>query len=313
MNPQEKFLFIHPRKGLFRVTKCNSCGHTWQCDQCDANLVTYRSTEFSFQMVCHQCQSHHHYPKKCPECGNTDITSAVGGADELAEQLKNKFGVEPLRYDEIKSNAKKSIGSDTVAISTRIFDPLIPYSEYNQIIFIHAENLFASPDYQVQEESMRQIAQLLHELSPETQVFFDTKVPQDSFYGVIQQINDPDNSNTSWFTDFLDTEGKNRLQFQFPPFHNVLLFTTQEKSKENSYQTIDAVHRELERISDQLPNTNTTSPYEAKFLKRKGMYSYHSILRYPRGYKHFPALRKAINELSDRFNIQIRLNPRHLF
>lgn len=313
MKTKSKFLFIHPRKGLFRVTKCNQCGHIFECENCDANLITYRSTESSLMMVCHQCQSHYSYPSRCPECGNHDIQSVVGGIDELSEYVQSIFHQEPIRYDEEKALKKKTHTSD-IGLTTRIYDPLIPYSDYDQIIFVHAENLFASPDYQVLEESMRQIAQLFHELSPSTSVFFDTKVPNDSFFDAIMKLNtDATIKTTQWYSDFLDQEGKNRDQFQFPPFHNIILMTSQEKKKDVSHQVIDGVYLELEKIAAQLPNTSVTAPYEARFLKRKGMYSYHTLIRYPRQYKHFVALRKAINELSDRFNVQIRLNPRHLF
>jgi primosomal protein N' (replication factor Y) len=264
-------------------------------------------------MLCHQCQTHYNYPKKCSQCGNEEIQSVVGGIDDLSDQVMELFGEEPLRYDEEKIT-KKRVGNSPIALTTRIYDPLIPYSDYNQIIFIHAENLFASPDYQVLEESMRQIAQLFHELSPDTSVFFDTKVPNDSFFSAITKLNDNlDIKTTQWYSDFLNTEAKNRDQFQFPPFHNVILFTTQEKKKDISKKVIDGVYFELERISAQIKGTTVTAPYEARFLKRKGMYSYHTLLRYPRQFRHFVALRKAINELSDRFNVQVRLNPRHLF
>lgn len=324
-----RILFIHPRKGLFRVTKCDHCGHVFGCDHCDANLITYRSDAYKLMMLCHQCQTHYTYPNQCPQCNTNQISSVVGGADELAEELTSLFGHKPVRYDETKAvYTKKQSPSDTTddtnlthdtksihtALSTRVYDPLIPYATFDIIVFVHAENLFASPDYQVLEESMRQIAQVLEELNSNTTVFFDSKVANTRFFDTILALNHSATIQTSsWYTTFLEEEAQNRTQFQFPPFHNIILFTSQNKYKTKSLETITAVYNELVYSASQLPELSVTSPYEARFLKRKGMYSYHTLIRYPKNYTHFSQLRGAVHEIRDRFFVQVRLNPRHLF
>jgi primosomal protein N' len=208
-----------------------------------------------------------------------------------------------------------------------VYDPLIPYQDYANIVFIHAENLFASPDYQALEESMRQIAQLFNELAPKTSVFFDSKLTQQPLLAqlatahnlalentsITDNKDDTNEISTHWYEQFLKEEGASRKQFEFPPFHNIVLLTSQNKNKKLSHDIIDGVYAELQKITETLPELSVSSPYEARFLKRKGMYSYHTLIRYPRKYKYFVPLRKAINEINERFQVQVRLNPRHLF
>jgi len=308
----EKILFIHPRKGLFRVTKCNQCGFVFHCSQCDANLITYRRTQSSLFMICHQCQSHYDYPSTCPECKSKELQSFVGGTDELDIELRKQFGNGIIRYDDQKSSSTSSSES-MIAITTRLFDPSIPYSEYTRIIFVHAENLFISPDYQVLEESVRQIITLFQQLSPSTSVYFDTTTSNNDVIQSLQGVQSVDQF-VDWYNDFLERESKNRQAFGFPPHKNILLFTSQHKNKTASHEIIKSICDELHKISERLEDTTVSSPYEARFLKRKGMYSYHTFMRYPKQYQRFGFLRKYIDELSNRYpNIQIRLNPRHLF
>lgn len=328
VDTSKNILFIHPRKGLYRVTRCNDCGSVFECERCDANLITYRSSLAQLKMVCHQCQSHYSYPVQCKKCNSTNINSIVGGADELCEQLTSLFGFPPIRYD-IPSIQNKPLIQGTSnhnvattnplpswhsAITTRIYDPSIPYSLYSTIVFVHAENIFSSPDYQIQEESMRQIAQVFDSLSAHSTVFFDSSLTNNPIFEDLKhQYSNKVARSTSWYGDFLVNEAQSRQKFEFPPFCNLLLFTSHNKSKTLSHSLIHNVYKELEHITQDLPSLTLTPPYEAKFLKRRDMYSYHTLMRYPKQYQQFTSLRKRVEELGDRFFVQIRLNPRHLF
>jgi primosomal protein N' (replication factor Y) (superfamily II helicase) len=314
MNHQ-KTLFIFPKRGLYTMTKCTDCGHVFECNQCDANLVTYRKWEKNLELVCHQCQSYYSYPLDCPQCHGKEISSNFGGVEELVEIIEKESGKELLRYDVAKS--VKGI-EHLHAVTTRIFDPSIPYSHYQQVVFIEAHNLLASPDYLVSEEIHKALFELFLSLQEETTVVFDTHSPDLEMFHELARLNKESLEHLSfeeWHTSFLHQEEKNRDQFHFPPFNYLLLITSHEKTKESSIEKISSVAKEIKMLisRDIIPEITLTSSYPSRFLRRKGLFSYHILIRFPRKYQHLGQLRKQIMELSSMYNVQVRLNPRHVF
>lgn len=372
-------LFIHPRRGLFQLTSCQLCHYRFGCDNCDCNLTTYRTFESNMQLLCHQCQSYYNYPKVCPMCKSTEVSSNFGGVDELIEVLKKDFGKEVIK---VESKGLVEYEQNIVYVTTRIFDPSLEYNRFSRIIFVHAENLMASPDYLVNEDVHRSLAELFLQIDETTEVIFDTNNTDLPFFVELAKLNSSsqesqtysenfelDYNNTSpqshqnsatettvlpqidvnhiksspnlppisvnlskneffqsktkttsqptniisWYTDFVQEESKNRQKFRFPPFDNLILLTTQEKSKEKSIQKINSARQYLFGYKNELQLITIGSPYQAKFLKRKGMFSHHLLVKFPRQYNQYFQLRDIIKSVASTYNLQARLNPRHLF
>ncbi len=307
-------LLIHCRKGLYQITKCLDCGYIFECENCDANLVTYRSMQNRLELICHHCQSFYNYPKECPKCNSRNLDSKVSGIDDLAEKINQEFKTQVIRIDK---NEKFDSQKSPIAVTTRIFDPSIDYSIFDKIIFIQAQNLLASPDYLVLEESVKSLSEVMLKVNSEnTEIIFDTNSPQIQFFQEIIKINmdHPNPINVhEWFFDFLKKEKENRQIFKFPPFWNLILLTTQEKKKENSYQIQETVKERLEKEKNCFSEITISPPYPARILRRKNLYSHHLLVRYPRQYAKFKLLRHTIMEIAENYNLQVRLNPRHLF
>ena len=379
-------LFIHPRRGLFQLTSCQSCHYKFGCDNCDCNLTTYRTFESNMQLLCHQCQSYYSYPKICPMCKSQDVSSNFGGVEELIEVLKSDFTKKVVK---VESKNVIDYEPNTIYVSTRILDPSLEYSRFSKIIFIRSENLMASPDYLVNEDVHRSLAELFLQVDQSTQIVFDTNNPDLPFFVELAKLNSsrdenqtysesfdsdfetevqivdntqqnlsspraqknkfdmqveattvsPQKNNSevkatptlpqigqtpqsqesnppnimNWYTDFVDQESQKRQKFKFPPFDNLILLTTQEKSKEKSMQKINSARQYLFGYKNQLQSITIGSPYQAKFLKRKGMFSHHLLVKFPRQYAQYFELRDIIKSVASTYNLQARLNPRHLF
>jgi primosomal protein N' (replication factor Y) len=312
-----KILLIHPRRGLFQITKCQDCGYVFECENCDAKLVTYKKVGNNLELVCHQCQSYYSYPNKCPSCGSSRISSKYSGIDDLAEKIEKKYQTKVGRLDKINFAKLKKIDLEDsdVFVTTRVFDPAIDYSFFDKIVFIQADNLLASPDYLVQEDITKNLAELFLSVDAEkTTLHFDTHTPSEPFFVELAKLNVNHPSQigvNDWFFDFLEREKKNRQMFGFPPFKNLILLTTQEKKKENAYQILERVKETLEK--EELEEVQIGSIYPAKFLKRRNMFSYHLLVKYPKQYTGLSKLKKLVYEVSGTYKLQVRLNPKHLF
>ncbi len=85
---EQAMLFLN-RRGYAPLTLCRTCGHRFQCPQCDAWLVEHR---FRRELVCHHCGARAPVPRACPECGTEDALVACGpGVERIAEEAAERF------------------------------------------------------------------------------------------------------------------------------------------------------------------------------------------------------------------------------
>ncbi len=315
-------LFVLPRKGLYQLTLCKNCGHIFECPNCDAKLITYRGTNQILELFCNQCQTYFEYPNQCPKCASSNIISKYGAIEQLVENLIF-LGRKVYRFDQAKNVKKIQSPKEiyqkkeiTDFVTTRLFDPSIKYDEFDRIVFVNAENLLANPDYLVHEDTTKSLGEVFLRVSPETEIIFDAPNEEVPMIKEILKLGHSHLQNQTifeWYYHFLQKESQLRQKFGLPPYKNVLLLTTQEKNRQNALQKLIQLRIELKKYLNQLPDIEISNPYPARFFRRKNMYSYHLLVKYPRQYPDFPKLREIIIDLSQTYQIQVRLNPRHLF
>lgn len=85
----EQVLFFLNRRGYAPLTLCRSCGHRWQCPQCDAWLVEHR---FRRALICHHCGHTERRPTHCVACNAEESLTACGpGVERIAEEVAETF------------------------------------------------------------------------------------------------------------------------------------------------------------------------------------------------------------------------------
>jgi primosomal protein N' (replication factor Y) len=85
----EQVMFFLNRRGYAPLTLCRSCGHRWQCPNCDAWLVEHR---FRRALICHHCGHTERRPIQCISCGAEESLTACGpGVERIAEEVAQAF------------------------------------------------------------------------------------------------------------------------------------------------------------------------------------------------------------------------------
>lgn len=308
-------LIIHPRRGFFQITKCQSCGHVFECQNCSSNLVAYKLNTSTFELVCHHCQSYYTYPNTCPECHSTEIFSTKGGVDNLTEILQKELKEKIINLS-LTKKTPTTYEKNSIYVTTRIFDPGLKYDEFEKIIIIQSQNLLASPDYLITEEVSKNLGELFLAISNQTEIYLDTSFGSLDFLEKLKQLNFENFqriSLASWYLTFLAQESLNREKYKFYPFVNLLLFTSHQKTKAKSIEVLRNFKKELQTQLENFPEIEMGDIYPARLLKRKNLFSYHLLLKFPRNYDKFPEFQKAVWRIQKVFLVQIRLNPKHLF
>ncbi|GAB4146442.1 MAG: hypothetical protein OHK0017_06930 [Patescibacteria group bacterium] len=332
-NENSKILLIHPRKGSFRLTKCAHCGYLWQCPNCEAPLTAYRNSVKDLDLICNHCQTNFEYPAECPECHKSEISSFLSGIEQLNQYLTTtypEYQIIPYtgqaNNSDISSLYSQSREKDGKLIytTTKIFDAQLPYSSFDLVVFVQAQNLLSGTDYLSTEESIYSIFSLILQfnLSADNYQFhppyliFDTPYPELPFFqkfrSVIQNTKDYKSTVNAYLT-FINEEKDLRERFALPPFFNTLLLTIQDKNHQKAREKIMSLHQFLAEKISKWPELSLTPPYPAKLIKRKGYFSYHILIKYPKKFNHLNDFYKEVEYTLRESRVQTRLNPRHLF
>jgi primosomal protein N' (replication factor Y) (superfamily II helicase) len=312
VNSTNRLLFILMLKGLYRVTICKKCNHVFRSPESDVNLIAYRVSSSKLELVDPTTQKTYSYPNQCPKCSESDIISFKGGVDELVEVVERELGIPVHRYDKSKrvsnigSNVTWDIGIDEIAVTTRLYDPSIEYGRYNNIMIVGAEQMGSSLEYRASEEVMIGLFSLLMRLRKGTNFVVDTRSIDTSFMQFWLKNIESGNIINKFYSEELEV----RKVTGFPPFKNILLLTTQEKNKSLAQSKLSDARKII--INAQLSEVSISSVYPARMLRRKGYYSYHTVVTFPRQYQYFDQLKVLIHELCVPARIQTRLNPRHI-
>lgn len=314
-------LFIHCRKGLYSLTICNNCKYKWGCENCSSNLVTYNQFGNRLNLICHQCQSVYDYPSNCPSCQQVQIKSVYSGIEDLERLLQEEYKINPIRLDLAKTkfkfqNLENPNQGKQVFLTTRLYDPAIDYCFFDKIILVQADFLLASSDYQVQEELIKSLSDLILATSTSQKnpqknpsIILDIKDVENQFFISLVKIKSLEDLIT-WHKQKLDQESEFRRVFGFPPSWNMVLLTSHTKKETDAKNHLQAVKNYLETIQKDFPDIKFSSPYKAKLLKRKGLFSYHLLIKYPRSYNQFIALKKELVTQISLYHLQARINPR---
>ena len=310
-------MFIIPRRGLYQTTICSQCSHVFRSPESDIGLVTIRNANGFKELIDYTTQKIYPFPKICPVCSNSKLVSLYSGAEDLVEKIEEHLHIQVKKLFDTKFKGETSRTEtylpeyktylDTISVSTRIYDPEIDYQEYHTIIIIQAENLTASADYLVLEEVYKQMFTLLTTLLSTQLLIIDTaQLDSPIIQSLIQAQEDVGVS----YANFLNTESANRKQFGLPPDFSIVLFTSQETKQDLALKKIQTVRTSLVKYIDL--GFEMSSPYPAKLLRRKNMYSYHLCLKLNRKNPHFAKLRIILLDYAKQLNLQIRLNPKHI-
>ncbi len=86
-----KAIVMINRRGFAPWLTCRSCGHHWNCPNCDVSLIVHRH---SGRLVCHHCAHAEPQPRACPECASTTLSRAGAGTERIESLLRRAAGAD---------------------------------------------------------------------------------------------------------------------------------------------------------------------------------------------------------------------------
>ncbi len=162
-----KAIVMINRRGFAPWLTCRSCGHHWNCPNCDVSLIVHRH---SGRLVCHHCAHAEAPPRACPQCSSTTLAQAGAGTERVQELLAERLDPMPvLRLDADTAAARGAHASilarfgeapSAVLVGTQMVAKGHDFPEVTLSAILDADATLRFPDFRAEERTFAMVAQL---------------------------------------------------------------------------------------------------------------------------------------------------------
>ena len=102
---KQAIVFLN-RRGFVSFLRCQNCGYTPSCTDCEVSLVYHKEDNM---LKCHFCDKRYRVLTKCPNCGAENFRVGAMGTQKIVEELENLFPNVPIfRLDNDTVTTKNS-------------------------------------------------------------------------------------------------------------------------------------------------------------------------------------------------------------
>ncbi len=162
-----KAIVMINRRGFAPWLTCRSCGHHWDCPNCDVSLIVHRH---SGHLVCHHCAHSERAPRACPECGSTTLSQAGAGTERIEGLLRERL--EPMSVMRLDSDTAAERGAharilarfdeapSAVLVGTQMVAKGHDFPEVTLSAILDADATLRFPDFRAEERTFAMVAQL---------------------------------------------------------------------------------------------------------------------------------------------------------
>ena len=155
------------RRGFAPWLTCRSCGHHWDCPNCDVSLIVHRH---SGRLVCHHCAHAEPLPTVCGECGSTTLSRAGAGTEQIEALLAERLAPMPVFRLDSDTTAAKGAHAEILArfgeaesgvlVGTQMVAKGHDFPEVTLSAILDADATLRFPDFRAGERTFAMVAQL---------------------------------------------------------------------------------------------------------------------------------------------------------
>jgi primosomal protein N' (replication factor Y) len=160
-----KAILLINRRGWSTYLTCRSCGHAWECPNCDVSLVLHRDGG----LRCHHCGHSEPMPTACPECSSVTIARVGSGTQRVEAELNDLLA--PLEVFRLDSDSAAGSGhSDVlrrfeaaesgVLVGTQMVAKGHDFPDVTLSVVLDADGALRLPDFRSEERTFALITQL---------------------------------------------------------------------------------------------------------------------------------------------------------
>lgn len=153
-----KSIVLLNRRGWSNYLSCSSCGHAWECPECDVTLVLHRA---SGSISCHHCGHRERVPERCVECGSVSIARHGTGTERLETELPG----EVFRLDGDAADAGAVLrafeqADEGILLGTQVVAKGHDFPDVELGVVVDADQTLRFPDFRAEERTFSLVTQL---------------------------------------------------------------------------------------------------------------------------------------------------------
>ena len=243
----EQIIIFQNRRGFATFLKCQSCGYTAQCDNCDITLTYHKKGHF---LKCHYCGFAMRSPDKCPSCDGLDIFFKGVGTQRVEEELKELFpGVKVLRMDLDTTKGKNAhdrilstfgAGQFQVLLGTQMVAKGLDFPNVTLVGVISADTELYFPDFRAGERTFQLLTQVAGRAGR-----------KDKLGEVVIQTFSPDHyslifAKTHDYINFYNQEVHGRTELAYPPYSRIINILFKGPDLNNVQKSAEAIAKRIE-------------------------------------------------------------------
>ena len=162
-----KAIVMINRRGFAPWLTCCSCGHHWNCPNCDVSLIVHRH---SGRLVCHHCAHVELQPRACPECASTTLSRAGAGTERIEALLNERLAPMPVFRLDTDTAAERGAHARILAafgeapsgvlVGTQMVAKGHDFPEVILAAILDADATLRFPDFRAEERTFAMVAQL---------------------------------------------------------------------------------------------------------------------------------------------------------
>jgi primosomal protein N' (replication factor Y) len=160
-----KAILLINRRGWSTHLTCRSCGHAWECPNCDVSLILHRDGA----LRCHHCGHAEPRPESCPECSSVTIARVGSGTQRVEAELNDLLA--PLEVFRLDSDSAAGRGHEEVLrrfdaaeagvlVGTQMVAKGHDFPEVTLSVVLDADGALRLPDFRSEERTFSLITQL---------------------------------------------------------------------------------------------------------------------------------------------------------
>lgn len=281
---EQAILFLN-RRGTATYVFCRDCGYVLKCPRCDMPLTLH--LEARENLRCHYCGYERHRPKKCPQCGGTQIREYGLGSEKVEGEVQRLFPqARTLRWDWETTRQKDAheiilthftAHRADVLVGTQMLAKGLDLPLVTLVGIVLADVGLNLPDPFAAERAFQVLTQVAGRAGRSMrggQVILQTFQPENE---VIQAVARHD------YDGFYRTELGARKRLGYPPFGRILRLEIRDQDAARAEAEARQLAQKIESWiqAEGRKETTLAGPVPSFFAKIGGYYRWQIVLRGP--------------------------------
>ena len=265
-NDNQCLVFLN-RRGFAPSLMCHGCGWIADCQRCDKHMTLHLQQK---RLHCHHCDKQVFMPKKCPDCGATELFPVGLGTERLEQALIKTFpNKKVVRIDRDSTRKKQAMQDYVTAIRNNEVDILVGtqmlakghhFPNLTMVAVVDIDGCLFSADFRATERTAQLLTQVAGRAGRADQ-------PGE----VVIQTHHPEhplllNLFTQDYQSLSQQILAERQAGLLPPFTSMALF----RAEANTLQLPMEFLNQVSELLRQIPGLDCFGPFPAPMTKRAG-------------------------------------------